>query len=112
MVADALREAGHTVVEAENGRKGIEAFNEQEFDCVIADLVMPEVDGLRLVHYIRGFDRQLPVVIVSADVQESTFALCRKLGSTDFLNKPIRMPQLREVVDRALLRARGDLPCA
>jgi two-component system, chemotaxis family, chemotaxis protein CheY len=112
MAADALREAGHTVVEAQDGREGIDAFNNQEFDCVVTDLVMPEVDGLRLVHHIRGFDRRLPVVVVSADVQDSTSALCRKLGSTDFLNKPVKMSHLQEVVDRALARARGDQPCA
>lgn len=111
MAADALREAGHTVVEAEDGRQAIQAFNTQEFDCVVTDLVMPGVDGIRLVHRIRSFDRELPVLIVSADVQVSTRAVCQKLGVTEFLNKPVKKVILQAAVAEALSRARGGSPC-
>lgn len=111
MAADALREKGHTVVEAEDGRQAIQAFNTQDFDCVVTDLVMPGIDGIRLLHRIRGFDRELPVFIVSADVQESTRAVCQKLGITGFLNKPVKKSILQAAVDEALAQSPGGSPC-
>lgn len=111
MAADALREAGHTVVEAEDGHQALQAFNIQEFDCVVTDLVMPGIDGIRLVHRIRGFNRELPVFIVSADVQASTRAVCEKLGITGFLNKPVKKGVLQAAVEEALSQAPGGSPC-
>jgi CheY-like chemotaxis protein len=111
MAADALREAGHTVIEAEDGRQGLQAFNTQEFDCVVTDLVMPGIDGTRLIHQIRGFDRELPVIIVSADTQTSTHAVCQRLGVTEFLNKPVKAGILKAAVEKAVARAQGDSPC-
>jgi 4-hydroxy-3-methylbut-2-enyl diphosphate reductase len=73
--------------------------------------VMPGVDGLRLLHRIRSFDRELPVIIVSADIQESTHTVCQRLGVAGYLNKPVKAALLRTAVEQALANSRGGSPC-
>jgi CheY-like chemotaxis protein len=106
MAADALRDAGHSVTEAANGRLGVAAFEEDPPDCVVTDLLMPVMDGEQVVRYIRGIDREIPVFVLTADVQASTTTALRTLGATGLLHKPVKAPELVSLVEAALARAK------
>lgn len=111
MVAKALKEAGHEVVQAANGREGIAAFERESFDCVVTDLLMPVVDGHQLLTHVRSIDRRIPVVVLTADIQASTQAMCQELAVSGFMNKPVKAETLRTCVEKALSGVQGAPTC-
>lgn len=98
-----LSEHGYEVVEACHGLDALEKLHEQEFDLVVTDLLMPEMSGEQFLSQLRAEGYSLPVVIVSADIQESTQQRCEELGMDRFLNKPVRADVLLEAVQTCLL---------
>ena len=96
-----LKQAGHSITEAVNGEEGLRAFEASSPELVVTDLLMPVMDGPTLLAHLR--DRsQVPVIVVSADIQESTRELVMQLGISSFLNKPFQAEQLLEAVNAAL----------
>ncbi|MBL8828690.1 MAG: response regulator [Planctomycetaceae bacterium] len=89
MEGDVLRGAGHEVVEAVNGTQGLERLASESFDLVVSDLLMPGCDGIEMLRQIRASGNSVPVVIGSADIQESTRRICEELGIAGFLHKPV-----------------------
>lgn len=84
-----IRNRGHEVLEAEGGQVGLELLEAGAVDLVLLDLLMPEMSGFDVLGTIRNQGDELPVVIVSADIQEAARARCEELGATAFLNKPV-----------------------
>ncbi|MBT4863848.1 MAG: response regulator [Planctomycetaceae bacterium] len=102
MVVTPLREAGHEVSEAKNGEEGLESFRQNRPDCVITDLLMPVMDGQGLLKHIREIDTDVPVIVVSADIQRTSRKTCDDLGISGFLQKPMTSETLIASVDAAL----------
>ena len=102
ILCKALRTAGHSIREACNGVEGLEAFRAEKPDCVLSDLLMPEMDGFEMVEAIRAEDQQTPIVVASADIQESSHQRVRELGVSELLTKPIKADELNAAIDRAL----------
>jgi signal transduction histidine kinase len=102
-----LEDYGYCVVEAENGRQGLELFRSAKPDLVLVDLRMPEVDGLEVLQTVHSESPETPLVVVSgtgiiADVVEAL-----RKGAWDYLLKPIGdLSVLHHAVARALERAR------
>lgn len=102
-----LEDSGYDLLEAENGRDGLEKFFKEKPDVVLCDLRMPEVDGLTVLSQIRDFSPDTPFIIVSGtgDMHDAVEAL--KLGAWDFITKPIQdMEVLEHSVARALIQLR------
>lgn len=102
IVGNALRDAGHDVLEAANGNEGLALLAVESFDLVISDLLMPQCDGVSMLQQVRGNGNQVPVIICSADIQDSSRKLCESLGISEFLGKPIRAEKLITQVNKAL----------
>lgn len=101
-VAKPLREAGYEVFEAENGLEGLEAFEEHTPDIVISDLLMPEMDGFAFVEALQERGANCPIIVASADIQETSRQRIDDLGTFGFLNKPFKPDQLLELVEKAV----------
>lgn len=99
----ALRGSGHEVIEAEDGQEGLDAVETSNADCVVCDLLMPNLDGIGFLERLRGGGSSLLVIIASADVQASSRARCEELGISAFLNKPYQSADLVRAVEQALL---------
>ncbi len=84
-----LEEAGHQIIEAENGRIGLLMAVKHEPDCVLLDVLMPEMDGITTLRKIREQKLAMPVIMVTADIQKSTEQECLTLGAQMVLHKPI-----------------------
>lgn len=97
-----LKGEGHQVVTAENGRQAIEKIEEHNPDCMLLDLLMPDMDGIDVLKVLDKNDKDIPVVIVSADIQQTTRDECDKYNVAKFLNKPIDWDQLRSAIDHEL----------
>jgi CheY-like chemotaxis protein len=101
-LAKPLREAGYEVFEAEDGASGLEAFEEHNPDVVISDLLMPGMDGFEFVEALREREAKCPVIVASADIQQTSRTRVEELGTFGFLNKPFKAEELLEMVDRAV----------
>ncbi len=95
-----LEEAGHVSVEAVNGREGLERIAEDAPDCVILDMLMPELDGIEVLREVRDQGITVPIIVLTADVQDTTRQLCMDLGAATVINKPVKRDELVGIIDR------------
>lgn len=103
----------NTVVEtAVNGRHALEKIAMGRFDVIILDLRMPELDGLGVIDALRKNGNQLPVVLCSAAIHSTAALRAIRHGVVDFLLKPVRPTELREVVEFVLRPERRGYPLA
>ena len=109
---EALRRAGHEVFEASDGEVGLKMVATLAPDCVLLDMLMPVLDGPGFLSHLRAGGSDLPVVVVTADIQESTRALCENLGVSGFLQKPARGEDICRKVQDALIGRQGGIPCS
>ncbi|MFM1930706.1 MAG: hypothetical protein RL226_9 [Bacteroidota bacterium] len=95
-----------------NGAELIEELKTNRYDAVFMDLQMPEIDGFEAAELIRdmNFNDHSPpqIIAVSANVLEEEKKLCKSLGMIDFLNKPIELDRLYEVLS-LLVKLKQDL---
>ena len=109
MLVLALEEEGYEVETAINGRlaieqlQSVEANNEVNFDLVILDLMLPQINGLDICRLVRHQGNPVPILMLSAKGSETDRVLGLEVGADDYLTKPFSM---RELVARcrALLR--------
>lgn len=84
-------------VDAANGREALEALSVQNFDIVLMDIRMPEMDGITATQIIRQSDahyKDIPIIALTADVTADNHAECIKAGVNLFLKKPVMQEEL------------------
>ena len=93
-----LKDAGADVVLCDNGKQALEAFHEGEFDIVLTDLMMPEMNGDELIRHIRaeGFAGQV-VALTAAIIGKETDILLQA-GADAVLNKPINIYEMKRTI--------------
>lgn len=101
-VCHMLQDGGHETFEAENGQDGLAKVLELHPDGVVTDLLMPEMDGIGFLEALRQQQLTLPVVVLTADIQESKRLQCLGLGAGGFLAKPPQKNALLELLARLL----------
>ena len=103
-----LRQQGHTVSVAENGRQALERMAAEELDLVMLDIMMPELDGYQVLDRMRadGTLDRLPVVMISAVTEIESVVRCIELGATDYLPKPFNTVLLKARVGATLEKKR------
>lgn len=101
-MSEFLRSRNFTVTEAANGEEGLDEYERRKPDCIICDLLMPKMDGYRFLEEIRKIDADIPVLIVTADIQETTKRRIIDLGGTDIFPKPTRYEELLEKIELEL----------
>ena len=104
-----LKESGHTVDHADDGRQGLFLATSERFDAMIIDRMLPGMDGLAIVAALRASNNQTPVIILSAldGVDERVRGL--KAGGDDYLTKPFAFAELLARIE-ALLRRHPSAP--
>jgi CheY-like chemotaxis protein len=101
-----LEEAGHTVTIANNGRQAVETWRDSpiDFDLVLMDVLMPELDGTDATVAIRkmeqGTGRHIPIVAVTAQAMKGDRESCLDAGMDDYISKPIRKEELQQLIER------------
>ena len=109
VVRDMLHVAGLPLAEADGGAAGIARLERENFDVLLLDLRMPEMDGFEVMRAIRGRDdalKDLPIIVVTADASPGLEQNCLDTGADAVLFKPIAMQSLFDtiaeiVVDRS-----------
>jgi CheY-like chemotaxis protein len=103
-----LEAVGHTVTTVENGAQAIGAVHAGEFDVVLMDVQMPEMDGptaARAIRALPGPAARLPIVALTANAQSDDRDSCIAAGMTDYVSKPIDVDQLHGAIRRACAAA-------
>ena len=100
--AKLLVDAGHTVLEAENGRLAVEVYTRERPDAVLLDITMPEMDGLEALSEIRRFDPSARVAMLTAMGQQSIVMDAIKRGARDFVVKPFAPDRVLSAVSKLL----------
>jgi len=95
---------GCEVTIADNGRKAVEELQEQEFDLVLMDIQMPEMDGMEATRHIRALPdarkAAIPVIALTANALKGDSEKYLKAGMNDYLSKPFTEEQLFTVIQR------------
>lgn len=97
-----LTPAGHEVIEAKDGEEGLKMLTQHSPDCLVVDILMPVVSGLNILEKLHSEGSDLPVVVVTADIQDSVRERCLELGAFAVINKPLLLQDLPGVVQEAL----------
>lgn len=93
---------GHTVIEAADGREGVQRYEAEHPDGVLLDVTMPLLDGLQVLQQIRAYDPHARVAMLTVMGQKDVVVEARKLGARDFVLKPCEPARLIEAVERIL----------
>ncbi len=104
IISQTLRKAGHVVCTADDGKIALELLGSELIDVLIADLSMPEVDGIELLRRVRSDARlaALPVMMLTASGQEHDRDIAREVGASAFLTKPASSSELITTLERLL----------
>jgi CheY-like chemotaxis protein len=109
IVRDILREAGHEVHEAADGKRGLALFRRTRPDLVISDVVMPEMDGFELLWAIRAEAPTTPLILMSGGSRslrmDDLLRSAKVFGAWQVIPKPFSKEELLRVVESALALA-------
>ncbi|HEX6275982.1 MAG TPA: response regulator [Polyangiaceae bacterium] len=105
----ALSRSGFVVVEVANGAEAMTLVPEGDFDVVVSDVRMPDMDGVELLTHIRDHDADLPVLLMSGDPDLETAMKAVKFGAFEYLAKPVPLSGLEASVTKAIGLRRSRL---
>jgi serine phosphatase RsbU (regulator of sigma subunit) len=108
LLSKRLKQQGHRVANARNGREALEMIAAEEFDLVLLDIMMPELDGYKVLERMRaeGTLDQVPVIMISAVTEMESVIRCIEMGATDYLPKPFNPVLLKARVGATLEKKR------
>jgi nitrogen regulation protein NR(I) len=101
-----LADEGYDVTHAQDGTKGLLLATTDSCDLVITDFKLPGVSGMELVQNLREARPRLPVILMTAHGTTDTAIEATKLGAYDYLLKPFEMPDLLDLVEKAVASSR------
>ncbi|MCB0019995.1 MAG: response regulator, partial [Anaerolineales bacterium] len=108
LVSRYLRHDGHQVTTAASGPMALQLLEQQMFDVILLDIIMPEMDGYTVLAQLKADYRlrEIPVVVISATADMQSFARCIELGAEDYLPIPFNPTILRARVTSCLSKKR------
>ena len=104
VLAMALARVGHQVIQARDGKQGVEALRGNVVDLVITDLIMPGQEGIETIVQLRRENPTTPIIAMSGDLDHSPLflSIAAKLGASMTLPKPFTITQLQGAIVRLL----------
>ncbi len=104
LLAYPLRKDGYEVVSAADGREALERFEDEKFDLVVLDIMMPKLNGIEVCRRLRARS-QVPIIMLTAKDDEGDKVLGLEMGADDYITKPFSVREFRSRVRAALRRA-------
>lgn len=97
-----LAAIGYDVTAAANGLEATELLDRGQYEVIVSDIAMPEVDGIQLLRAIRTRDPDVPVVLITGAPDVATAMQAVRLGALVYLTKPVDLDEMRSIVARAV----------
>jgi CheY-like chemotaxis protein len=106
-----LEKRGHEVVVSENGEAALEALNKQNFDLILMDIQMPQMNGLQATEAIRCKEltsgKHIPIIAMTAHAMAGDKERCLEAGMDAYISKPIRVDDLFSAIEEVFLTPAG-----
>jgi len=115
LVVTLIRKLGYKPIAARNGREAVEIYRHEQPDCLLMDLQMPDLDGIEATAKIRalerasGYEHRAFIAALTANIFPADRERCFEAGMDGYLNKPVKLADLAEMLTRAFPRAEGPL---
>ncbi|MBI5638287.1 MAG: response regulator [Nitrospinae bacterium] len=90
VIRQLLESEKHQVIEAPDGVEGLAAAKRERPALILTDIVMPNMQGMEFLQKMKDEKVGIPVVVVTADIQETTLKQCQNLGAAGLVNKPLK----------------------
>jgi two-component system alkaline phosphatase synthesis response regulator PhoP len=101
---------GNKVIGAKDGPSAIQKFNDQQFDLVILDIMIPGIDGLNVCENIRLKNQEVPILFLSAKNRVEDRIAGLKKGADDYITKPFNLEELQLRINNLLRRGAHQQP--
>ena len=110
LLARRLARRGYSIVEAECGRAALEAAGAGDFDAVLLDVMMPDMDGLEALRRLRQLagPAELPIIMVTARTESELMVEALRAGANDFVAKPVDFPVVVARLEAQVARKRAE----
>jgi two-component system sensor histidine kinase/response regulator len=106
-----LQKGEHSVIAVANGREAVDALARQDFDVVLMDVQMPEMDGFEATDAIRTNEqitgRHVPIIAMTAHAMQSDRERCLEAGMDEYLSKPVRAAELLQLIQKFATQSAG-----
>jgi two-component system chemotaxis response regulator CheY len=105
LIRAVIEELGeYETVEASSGFEALKLLPQHEYDLVVTDINMPDINGLELINFVRNDPRynHLPIIIVSTEKSDEDKKRGLALGATDYITKPFKSVELQEVIKKTI----------
>ncbi|MGI0480463.1 response regulator transcription factor [Geminocystis sp. CENA526] len=102
MVKKIVKNLGHSTIEAKDGEEALTKIKEEKPDFVCLDMLIPKLTGLEVLQKLQQESYSIPIVMITADTQETTKQKGLELGAIAVLNKPVKSEQLEKLIVNAL----------
>jgi len=100
MLSDLLNNLNYEATTVDNAKEAFEKVKESQYDLIITDMNMPEMDGLQFTRLVRtcpGY-RFLPIVMISSEKNDENISKAKKMGVSAFLSKPLKEAQVKTML--------------
>lgn len=97
-----LESKGYSVILANNGQQAIELLKSSHPDIIFLDINMPVMDGIEALVRIRKFNKEIPVILLTAHGDSKKTAVVRQLGISGFFPKKANLAQLTDILETTL----------
>ena len=97
-----LRRKNTKVFIATSGNQALELFKDNDFDLVLLDIGIPDIDGLKILEIVKRIDENLKVIMVTGKDDDESVIKAQKLGASDYITKPLELGNLYSVVSKHL----------
>ncbi len=101
VLANYLESMNYNVVTAQDGQDALNKYNKGEFELIISDLLMPNIDGLELLKRIREMDKEVIFLMITGYPSIETAVDAIKKGAYDYITKPFHMEDVKLRIERA-----------
>jgi DNA-binding NtrC family response regulator len=103
-----LQSSGYSITPVDNGKDALSIFQKDEFDILITDMKMPEMNGIELIKKIVSLDVPVTIIMITAFGSIETAVEAMKLGALDFIEKPFSDDKLLDTVEKAMSKIRSS----
>ena len=108
IIKSSIGDLADTILEASSGAAALETARTQRVECITLDLGLPEMTGFDVLAAFQAQGPHPPVIVISADIQDTSKSRCMKLGAHAVLQKPVNKDLVRSVISGVLAATRAN----